>query len=94
MCAPPADYIAASRQIQRAEGQNRTGDTSVFSAVLYRLSYLGAKTMLLLGYGAVKEPEVNVDHHKPNHPVSELSVRPLIYYRAQKQQSLLRLVTL
>ena len=24
-----------------AEGQNRTGDTSVFSAVLYRLSYLG-----------------------------------------------------
>ena len=25
-----------------AEGQNRTGDTSVFSAVLYRLSYLGA----------------------------------------------------
>ena len=24
-----------------AEGQNRTGDTSIFSAVLYRLSYLG-----------------------------------------------------
>ena len=32
----------------RAEGQNRTGDTSVFSAVLYRLSYLGTSCMLLL----------------------------------------------
>ena len=27
-----------------AEGQNRTGDTSIFSAVLYRLSYLGLLT--------------------------------------------------
>ena len=25
-----------------AEGQNRTGDTSIFSAVLYLLSYLGS----------------------------------------------------
>ena len=25
-----------------AEGQNRTDDTSIFSAVLYRLSYLGS----------------------------------------------------
>ena len=31
---------------RRAEGQNRTGDTSIFSAVLYRLSYLGAESML------------------------------------------------
>ena len=28
-------------ELRRAEGQNRTGDTGVFSAVLYRLSYLG-----------------------------------------------------
>ena len=26
-----------------AKGQNRTGDTSIFSAVLYRLSYLGVE---------------------------------------------------
>ena len=32
---------AAARRVQGAEGQNRTDDTSIFSAVLYRLSYLG-----------------------------------------------------
>ena len=26
---------------ERAEGQSRTGDTGIFSAVLYHLSYLG-----------------------------------------------------
>ena len=31
-----------------AEGQNRTGDTSVFSAVLYRLSYLGSKLIIFM----------------------------------------------
>ncbi len=30
-----------------AEGQNRTDDTSIFSAVLYRLSYLGSSIMLV-----------------------------------------------
>jgi hypothetical protein len=28
----------------RAEGQSRTGDTGIFSAVLYHLSYLGIHT--------------------------------------------------
>ncbi len=37
-----------------AEGQNRTGDTSVFSAVLYRLSYLGGNFMLCRRTTAVK----------------------------------------
>ena len=37
-----------------AEGQNRTGDTSVFSAVLYRLSYLGAEFMVCRGLWGVK----------------------------------------
>ena len=29
------------RSLRGAEGQNRTDDTSIFSAVLYLLSYLG-----------------------------------------------------
>jgi hypothetical protein len=29
-----------------AEGQNRTDDTSIFSAVLYQLSYLGVVTTI------------------------------------------------
>ena len=33
--------------VKRAEGQNRTDDTSIFSAVLYRLSYLGSINMLV-----------------------------------------------
>ena len=38
-----------------AEGQNRTGDTAVFSRVLYQLSYLGARAMVLKGPIPVKE---------------------------------------
>ena len=30
-----------------AEGQNRTGDTMIFSHVLYRLSYLGTRVLNL-----------------------------------------------
>ena len=37
-----------------AEGQNRTGDTSIFSAVLYQLSYLGLAPMLFTRGKAVK----------------------------------------
>ena len=37
---PVADLTRGARA--GAEGQNRTGDTSIFSAVLYRLSYLGS----------------------------------------------------
>ncbi len=35
---------------KNAEGRNRTGDTMIFSHVLYRLSYLGAGPLL---YGPV-----------------------------------------
>ena len=34
--------------LERAEGQNRTGDTSIFSAVLYLLSYLGLLCFLII----------------------------------------------
>ena len=30
--------------MESAEGQNRTGDTTIFSRVLYQLSYLGTRT--------------------------------------------------
>ncbi len=32
---------AAGDTVPGAEGRNRTGDTGIFSAVLYQLSYLG-----------------------------------------------------
>ncbi|SVA00855.1 uncharacterized protein METZ01_LOCUS53709 [marine metagenome] len=41
---PPSNQVGAYQLILPrgcAEGQNRTGDTSIFSAVLYLLSYLG-----------------------------------------------------
>jgi hypothetical protein len=38
-----------------AEAQTRTGDTCIFSAVLYRLSYLGARSMVGLRPGWVKD---------------------------------------
>jgi hypothetical protein len=31
-------------QTESAESQNRTGDTAIFSRVLYQLSYLGLKS--------------------------------------------------
>ena len=40
-----------------AEGQNRTVDTSIFSAVLYRLSYLGVSNMLEPLHDTVKRKE-------------------------------------
>ena len=30
-------------EMESAKGRNRTADTSIFSAVLYRLSYLGLR---------------------------------------------------
>ena len=42
--------LAGSR---RAEGQSRTGDTGIFSAVLYHLSYLGVQIM-------VRDPDISV----------------------------------
>ena len=37
-----------------AEGQSRTGDTGIFSAVLYHLSYLGIREMVIHAPVAVK----------------------------------------
>ena len=37
-----------------AEGQNRTDDTSIFSAVLYLLSYLGDKNIIIIARRSVK----------------------------------------
>ena len=40
-----ADVVSTdSAGSRRAEGQSRTGDTGIFSAVLYHLSYLGLPT--------------------------------------------------
>ncbi len=41
--APPASAIKVGGLLRKrgAEGQNRTGDTVIFSHVLYQLSYLG-----------------------------------------------------
>ncbi len=33
--------MSACRSAESAESQNRTGDTAIFSRVLYQLSYLG-----------------------------------------------------
>ena len=36
-----------------AEAQNRTGDTRIFSPLLYRLSYLGTKNRICLFEGSI-----------------------------------------
>jgi hypothetical protein len=48
---PPGTTLASSSSKRclfagkkDGEGQNRTGDTTIFSRVLYRLSYLAAKS--------------------------------------------------
>ena len=42
-----------------AEGQNRTDDTSIFSAVLYRLSYLGFAFMVVRrDFGVKLQPDL------------------------------------
>ena len=37
--------LTALRQAESAESQNRTGDTAIFSRVLYQLSYLGLNVL-------------------------------------------------
>ncbi len=39
----PRPHIRPKLQAESAESQNRTGDTAIFSRVLYQLSYLGLK---------------------------------------------------
>jgi hypothetical protein len=38
--------MSACRSAESAESQNRTGDTAIFSRVLYQLSYLGLYVLL------------------------------------------------
>ena len=38
-----------------AEAQNRTGDTRIFSPLLYRLSYLGTENIVSVSYMSVKQ---------------------------------------
>ena len=51
--ALPLSYSRSKRLMMSfeygAEGQNRTDDTSIFSAVLYQLSYLGDSTISMIG---------------------------------------------
>ncbi len=39
----PQDLGRRQRSVWDGEGQNRTGDTTIFSRVLYQLSYLAAR---------------------------------------------------
>ena len=41
-----------------AKAQNRTGDTRIFSPLLYRLSYLGTRNIVIAGSTAVKQAEL------------------------------------
>ncbi|MBM2825455.1 MAG: hypothetical protein HW402_1119 [Dehalococcoidales bacterium] len=41
-------------QVTGAEDQNRTGDTQIFSLLLYRLSYLGAQVIVAIYLRGVK----------------------------------------
>src|SRR3974390_975049 len=54
-CCPRAVSLegirGALRRVSGAQGRNRTTDTCIFSAVLYRLSYLGFLLGLLLSTG-------------------------------------------
>ncbi len=52
-----------------AEGQNRTDDTRLFRAVLYRLSYLGATTL-------AKDTDSPLPS-QPDQPMSAACVAPL-----------------
>ncbi len=40
-CTTPADHRPIVQLAESAETQDRTGDTAIFSRVLYQLSYLG-----------------------------------------------------
>ena len=51
---PLAEDVVCARGRRCAEGQSRTGDTGIFSAVLYHLSYLGMEQMLIYANLAVK----------------------------------------
>lgn len=44
---------AGFRELLGAEGQNRTGDTMIFSHVLYRLSYLGTRLSIIAAWHGI-----------------------------------------
>jgi hypothetical protein len=43
----PASKKSVHLSAESAESQNRTGDTAIFSRVLYQLSYLGQNVLFL-----------------------------------------------
>ena len=53
LTSPPRKYWGAG-----AEGQNRTVDTGIFSAVLYQLSYLGRQHYLNSSFCALSRKDV------------------------------------
>ena len=78
-----------------AEGQNRTGDTSIFSAVLYRLSYLGPYQAENTSYGRELSVsrnliESNSFRHRPN-PFSYVWAESNQHYSYQSSTSQLML---
>ncbi len=46
---PRANKPSVNVQLYGAEAQNRTGDTRIFSPLLYRLSYLGTRIIVSTG---------------------------------------------
>ena len=51
---PLLNKPSLSSEVCGAEAQNRTGDTRIFSPLLYRLSYLGAKAIVAASDMGVK----------------------------------------
>src|SRR5439155_25949054 len=63
--------IGFSKAGRCAEGQNRTGDTTIFSRVLYQLSYLGTRR-----YSSRPSPRVTIAARKGPYHALRLQ-RPL-----------------
>lgn len=57
--------MANSLKFRGAETQNRTGDTRIFSPLLYRLSYLGTSWDFSLSEKFVKEKKPKILITKP-----------------------------
>ena len=55
---PRANKPSVNVQIYGAEAQNRTGDTRIFSPLLYRLSYLGTRIIVATGSMECQAPSL------------------------------------
>jgi hypothetical protein len=61
--------------MKSAKGRNRTGDTSIFSAVLYRLSYLGVWYGATIACPAL--PVNTLENSLSGSPLQEAAHNPL-----------------